>query len=86
MLGRDGGADHHAIQPQIPWQCLGSETRDALAHQRPPGDRGRDGGEDGVAREAPTLRFEEFQEQRLPATRMHRRQHGFGAGIVRLFW
>ena len=48
-LGRNGRADHHAIQAQVPRQRFGGEAGDALAHQRTPRDRGRDRRQDGVS-------------------------------------
>ena len=50
VLGRDRGADHDAVEAQVPRQRFSGKAGDALAHQRAPRDRGRDGGQDRVAR------------------------------------
>ena len=35
LVGRNGRADHHAVQAQVPGQGFGRQAADALAHQRP---------------------------------------------------
>ena len=84
MLGRDRGADHHAVEPQIPGQRLRRQARDAFAHQRSPRDGGGDRREDGIARGTPAERFEELEEQRFAAAFADGFQHRLGARIVRL--
>src|ERR1700738_4586404 len=84
IFGGNGGADHDAVEPQIPRQRFGSQPRDALAHQRAPRDRRGDGSEDRIARGSCAQRFEELQEQRFAAAIADRFQHRLGTGIVRL--
>ena len=84
VLGGNRGADHDAVQTQIPGQRLGGQARDALAHQGTPGDGRRDRRQDGVARRPRAKRFHEFQEQRFAAAIAHRLQHGLGTGVVGL--
>ena len=78
----DRGADHHAVQAQVPRQRFRRQARDAFAHQRAPGDGGGDGGQDGVARDAPAEAGDEFQEDRAPAARAHGGEHGLGPRVV----
>ena len=84
MPGRNGGADHDAVETQVPGQRLRRQARDAFAHQRAPRDRGCDRSEDRIARRSRTKRFEKIQEQRFSATVAHGFQHRLGARIVRL--
>ena len=63
--GGDRGADHHAVEAQVPGQRLGREAADALAHQRAPGDGGRDRGEHGVARRPAVEPSRKSQEDRF---------------------
>ena len=58
VLAGDRRADHHPVEPQVPRQRLGRQPGDALAHQRPPGDRRRDRGEDRVARQPAVERLQ----------------------------
>ncbi len=82
LSGRDRGADHHAVEAQIPGQRARGEPGDALAHQRPPGDRRRDRGQHRVAVQRRAEAFDELEEDRARAARADRPDHQLGAHVL----
>ncbi len=85
VLARYRRPDHHPVEPQVPGQRLRRQPGDPLAHQRPPADRRRNRREDRIPRQPTIQRLEIFQERRLAAPRLDRRQHRLGPRIVRFF-
>jgi len=63
MAAGNGGADHDAVETQIPGQRFGGQTRDSFAHQRTPCDRGRNCRQNRIPGRPRIERFEELQEQ-----------------------